>query len=371
MKLGFDAKRCFRNTTGLGNYSRHIVDMLASQPEEFDLHLYTPKTGSAYPSPPSNAHIHTPSGIWKGPLGSVWRTTQLANEAASDGIDIFHGLSNELPIGLHKKGIASVVTIHDLIFERYPSFYKATDRKIYRKKFYNAAHSADIVVAISEQTKFDLMEFYNVPESKIEVIYQDCNPVFDTEFSHDELAKIAVDYKLPSEFILQVGTLEQRKNVGTTVRALAHIPDIPLVLVGRSTPYFEALMKEAQLGGYADRIHHIRVDGMRDLAAFYQLATVFVYPSLFEGFGIPIIEALRSKTPVVTTNSGVFPEAGGPDSLYIHPEDEEELANSVQLLLNNAELRQSAIDSGYAFAEKFRTSQLLTEWTSLYKRLKK
>lgn len=371
MKIGFDAKRCFRNTTGLGNYSRHLVDMIASKSDEFELHLFTPKTGHAYPSPPEKAVIHTPSGLWKGPLSSAWRTSQIASEASNSGIDVFHGLSNEIPTQLRKKGIASIVTIHDLIFERYPSYYKRIDRKIYRQKFKYAALEADVVVAISEQTKTDLIDFYHIPESKIEVIYQDCLPVFGSHFSEDTLKATAAKYKLPAEFLLQVGTLEERKNVESTVRALRDISEIPLVLVGRSTPYFESVMAEAKLEGTASRIHHIRVDSMEELAQFYQLASVFIYPSRFEGFGIPIIEALRSKTPVITTHSGVFPEAGGDDSVYVDPESPEEIASAVNLLLSDSTLSQSIAEKGYEFAEKFRTSHLLEEWTSLYHRFKK
>lgn len=371
MKIGFDAKRCFHNRTGLGNYSRQIIDMLAEVPTEFELHLYTPKLGDAYPNIPHNVSTHVPKGIWKGLLSSLWRTSRISSCAAKDHIDVYHGLSAELPVKLKEKGISSVVTIHDLIFERYPEFYKKIDRKIYHQKIYKAAHTADIVVAISEQTKEDLVNFYHVDPSKIEVIYQDCSSVFDSVFSKNTWDQITSKYQLPKKYILQVGTLESRKNVATTIEAMKQMPDVELVLVGRSTPYFQEIWNREDILPLHDRIHHIQVDNMKELAAIYQGADAFVYPSLFEGFGIPIIEALRSKTPVITNQSGVFPEAGGPDSIYIDPTNPDELAHAVFLLLENDELRNSIAKSGYNFAEKFRTAHLLTQWTSLYNRLKK
>lgn len=369
MKIGFDAKRCFRNSTGLGNYSRHVIDMLANKPEEFELHLYTPKMGEAYPSLPSSAHVHLPTGLWQGPLKSAWRTTQVSKDAARDGIDLYHGLSNEIPIGLAKAKIPSIVTIHDLIFERFPEYYRRIDRNIYRRKFKSGALNATKVVAVSEQSKLDLINFYHIPEDKIEVIYQDCHPAFGASYSDAQKAAVQEKYNLPSEFLLQVGTLERRKNAGNTVKALNFVPDIPLVVVGRSTDYWTAVLEEAKKEGTHRRIMHLKVDGMEDLAIINELATVFVYPSHFEGFGIPIIEALRAGTPVVTTHNGVFPEAGGPSSIYVDPLDPESIAAGINLLLSNSELRNSVSTDGLKYSENFRSSELLKQWTSLYHQL--
>lgn len=369
MKIGFDAKRCFRNTTGLGNYSRHIVDMLSTRPDEFELHLYTPKPGSAYPGIPSHAIVHYPGGMWKGPMSSVWRISQVAKDASRDGIDIYHGLSNELPAGLSKLGIPSIVTIHDIIFERFPEFYKPIDRKIYRKKFKAAAMNSTMVVAVSEQTKRDLIDFYNIPGEKITVIYQDCHPAFGCHFEEEYIRNIRRKYALPEEFILQVGTLEERKNVGNTIRALKYIPEIPLILIGRTTAYWDSLQEEIRREGLEQRVIRLQVEGMDDLAVIYSQATVFAYPSRFEGFGIPVLEALRSGTPVVTTKDGVFPEAGGPDSIYIDPNNPEDIARGLKSLLSDKKLRQKTADAGLEFSEKFRSSRLLEQWTSLYQDL--
>ena len=182
MRIGFDAKRAFFNNTGLGNYSRATINALCRMLPEDDHFLYTPLKGKhTIYSPPENATVRLPSTIWGSQLKSYWRTYGLAKQLAKEKIDIYHGLSNEIPVGIERTGVKSIVTIHDLIFMRLPHLYSPLDRRIYEKKVRNAVRNADRLIAISRQTKEDLRELFGADEEKIRVLYQGCNPGFTTK----------------------------------------------------------------------------------------------------------------------------------------------------------------------------------------------
>ena len=225
LKIGFDAKRIVRNGTGLGSYGRTLVNDLASYPLE--LRLYAPDQGRdqlrqqivqqenvsfCYPAP-----SHLPFSK------ALWRSKGIVSDLKRDGIQVFHGLSGELPIGIRQSGIKSVVTIHDLIFLRHPEFYHWIDTKIYA----------------------DIMEYGEVDESKISLIYQSCAPKF----------KSASAAKGGERYILSVGSIEARKNILLAVKALPYLPEeVKLVIVGRHTPYTDEVCAYAKKEGLSHRI---------------------------------------------------------------------------------------------------------------------
>jgi glycosyltransferase involved in cell wall biosynthesis len=366
MKIGFEAKRVFHNKTGLGNYSRDLVRMISSYYPKTELYLYNPKQAKKelFTYKAENIVEKTPDTLFK----NYWRQKGVVKDLVNDKIDIFHGLSGEIPSGLKKKNIKSVVTIHDLIFMRYPSLYSFIDRKIHYLKFKKAAKNADLVIAISEQTKKDIIEFLKIEEQKIKVVYQGCQPIFKTKISSDELVKVKNKFKLPNEFLLNVGTIEERKNALSIVKSIKNI-DTTLVLIGKKTEYTEQIHSYIKDHNIENKVMFLKDITSNELASIYQLATVFIYPSIFEGFGIPIIEALFSKTPVITTNSGVFPEAGGPNSIYINPNNIEEMEKQIQLLLENKTLRNEMSEKGFEFVQKFNDEIIAHNLMEIYKTL--
>src|SRR6476646_3294199 len=243
MRIGFEAKRAFKNFTGLGNYARSVIQILATQHPENLYFIYTPdkvkndRTKFLFELP--NTIIRsTPLKFLK----SYWRSKGVVKDLIKDGVEIYHGLSHELPSGLKAAGIKSVVTIHDLIYLRYPHYFKWLDRKIYDAKFRSACKSADQIIAISEQTKRDLIHFFKIDELKIEVVYQGCDPIFYATESQTKLDELKSRYQLPDKFLLCVGTIENRKNQLLILKALQNLPDaIHLVLVGKKTPYQDIL----------------------------------------------------------------------------------------------------------------------------------
>ena len=332
MRIGFDGKRAVQNFTGLGNYSRYIVDILCQFYPENEYVLYAPKKREnkrldkltkqyqqlqlSYPTTSS----------WK-KLSSLWRVWGVTQQLEKEKIDIFHGLSNELPLNIHQSEVKSIITIHDLIFLRYPQYYHSIDRKIYTYKFRKACENADKIIAISECTKRDIIEYFRIPADKIEVVYQGCDPSF----------------MLPEQ--------------------------IHLVIVGRHTEYTDKIERFIKENKLEERVHIISNVPFDDLPAFYQLAEIFVYPSRFEGFGIPIIEALYSGIPVVAATGSCLEEAGGPDSIYVHPDDIKGMANAFKQIYSDTERKKEMIEKGQKFAKRFSEEKQAEEILNIYKKL--
>ena len=398
--VGLDAKRIVRNATGLGSYGRTLVRDLSLIPG-LALRLYAPDAGrddlrnqvvGDLPSDRESqvaGNLQSPTFCYpKGwqPLGkSYWRTRGMVKQLRNDGVQVYHGLSGELPIGLQQAGIRSVVTIHDLIFMRHPEWYNVADVKIYTSKFRHALQEADVIVAISECTRRDICELgaeqdvsLNKLEQKVELIYQSCA----TRFSAMPIGTIPDDmtmkliwfvhshYDLPDRYILSVGTIEERKNALLAVKALHRLPDdLSLVLVGRATDYAAQVWSYAKESGLGDRVVMLHDVPDEHLPAIYRLAEAFVYPSRYEGFGIPIIEAIRMGLPVAACTGSCLEEAGGPHSLYVDPDDDEAMAAAISRLLCGAPGREQRIAESQDYIRRFENTDAAQHFADLYRRL--
>lgn len=375
MNVGFDAKRITHNRTGLGNYGRFIVRVLSTYYPGNKYHLYSPSKSKgrlcSELEGDANINFHYPDRFIFRLFKAVWRSGALMSSLKKDKIELFHGLSNELPYGLRKNSIRSIVTIHDLIFLRYPQFYKPIDRWIYTKKFRTACRQADRVIAISEMTKRDIVRFFNIKEDKISVVYQGCDASFTHTVTQEKKDSIRATYHLPSRFILNVGSIESRKNLLLIVKAMKYLKehDIELVAIGRRTSYADEVEQYAKGNGLADRVHLISNVSFADLPAVYQMADLFIYPSFFEGFGIPIIEAMHSGVPVIAATGSCLEEAGGPDSIYIDPDDERMLAEKISLVLSSSELAGMMKIRGKEYVKQFSDEVIARDIIQLYRDL--
>ena len=362
MKIAFDAKRFFHNTSGLGNYSRDLVRILAQYFPENEYILLNKNKSERGSDILENSNVH----FVETSKGKMSRQFKMGKDAQKQNADVFHGLSGELPLKWDRKPIKKIVTIHDLIFERYPQYYSFFDRKIHFWKFRKAANSADKIIAISEQTKRDIIQFLKVPESKIEVIYQGCHKAFKEQQSEEFIQKTKEKYSLPEKFILNVGTIEERKNLLNVLKALKDT-NIPLVVVGKKTKYFRKVEQFVQQ--HKISVQFLEGVSMDELAAIYKLADIFVYPSFFEGFGIPVIEALFSKTVVITSNTSCLPEAGGPDSVYVDPENHLDIQSKIKFLWDNESERKRRADKGFHFVQQFNVEPIANNLMNLYRKI--
>jgi glycosyltransferase involved in cell wall biosynthesis len=369
MRLGFDAKRVFHNTTGLGNYGRDVLRILRARFPGHGYFAYSPRPSAA----PAVAAAEGAALELRGPRDAIgravpalWRQRGIVSDLAADRIDLFHGLTNELPSGIESTRIATVVTIHDLIFERFPALYPPIDRRIYRWKFRSAARRARVVVAASEETRRDLLELYGVDPARIRVVYQTCHPAFRAAPDPALAAALRERLRLPSSFLLAVGTLEERKNLALVLRALVKLPDVSLVAVGRPTPYAQRLAAFVEANGLSGRVRFLQGLSMPELAALYRLADAAVYCSRVEGFGIPVLEAITAGTPVVTTRGGVFPEVGGDAAAYVDPDDADELRGVLEGILSDPARRARMREAGLAHAARFRDEVIADGLMAVY-----
>jgi len=370
LRIGFDAKRAFQNYTGLGNYSRSVIESLSACYPANQYFLYAPRatrnqrTEALFGA--SNLHIRQPRLPF---LKSLWRSRLVVSDLQKDGIQLYHGLSNELPVGI-SKNIRTVVTIHDLIFLRYPQYYKAADRRIYEAKFRYACRHADAIVAISEQTKRDIVHYFGTLPERIRVIYQTCDPLFEQPVTSGQLQAVKSRYNLPDRYLLNVGTIEPRKNALLILKAMTRLPDTaPLVLIGKETDYAAVLRKFIAANGLEPKVIFLKDVAFTDLPAIYRQASVFIYPSEFEGFGIPVLEALKSGVPVIAATGSCLEEAGGTGSIYIDPADDAALAEAIRSIPGDEAIRNRMTQQGLAFAAGFSESIHAKNLVQLYQSL--
>ena len=369
MRIGFDAKRAFHNHTGLGNYSRFIIKALLKYASQNEYLVYSPQP----PNPQKGSFFDEKKFSIKTPplgVGGLWRSFLISKDLQRDSIQIYHGLSNELPFGLEKSGIKTVVTIHDLIFERYPRLYPFLDTLIYKFKFRKACKNADVIVAVSEQTKRDIVEFYGTNPDKIKVIYQDCDEVFQVKLSEETIKNVTAKYDIKKKYILSVGTIIERKNQASLVASFHKISlsNYQLILVGGHSKYQNQIEKYIQ----ENKVQNVEILNkvpFQDLPAFYQGASLFVYPSFFEGFGIPIVEALHSGVPVVAATGSCLEEAGGDGALYANPTDVDDLADKIMTVLANKELQKTLVEAGQKHVQKFTAERIAKELNEIYQGL--
>nr|MCR5712871.1 glycosyltransferase family 4 protein [Prevotella sp.] len=230
-------------------------------------------------------------------------------------------------------------------------------------KFRQTLKEADCIIAISERTKQDIMELGHISDERIRLVYQSYAPRFSTTATTAQQQEVRQRYRLPERFILNVGTIEQRKNLRLAVDALSLLPsDIHLVAVGRQTGYAKSLPQ-------SNRLHLLSGVPDDDLAVIYRLAEAFVYPSRYEGFGIPIIEAIAAGLPVVACTGSCLEEAGGPSCLYVDPDDTEGMAAAILSVLDGADGRTERIRLSQQYIERFRGTDVAGQVLEIYREL--
>jgi glycosyltransferase involved in cell wall biosynthesis len=368
LRIGFDAKRLFNNATGLGNYSRTLVKGLREEFPQHAYHLFSPRIRRAA----ETEYFFGPGFKRRSPAavpGPIWRSFLLRCDIADAAIDIYHGLSNELPFGIDASGTCAVVTIHDLLFHFYPEDYSWIDRRIYEAKFRYACAKAHRIIAVSESTRRDLMERYGVAEEKIAVVYQACDERFRREIGEAELGAVRSRYGLPAQYLLYVGTVNRRKNLLSLVKAMELVKGssrLPLVAVGRGGEYKREVQKYVSDRGLADVVRFAPPVDPADLPAVYRRAKIVILPSRYEGFGLPIVEALASRVPVITSKVSSLPEAAGPGACYADPDKPESIAEGITKLLADPEYARRLAGEGHRYTQQFNAPDLSRKLMAVY-----
>jgi glycosyltransferase involved in cell wall biosynthesis len=366
VKIGLDAKRAFGNATGLGNYARWLIRGLVLHYPQHQFYLFTPTLNNDFEHEVAtwpNCTIispHGPSKLFK----KMWRTYAIAALCNELQLDVYHGLSNELPVGIENFAGKKLVTIHDLIFLRYPHYYSNIDRYIYKKKFTYAAKHANWLIATSKQTSSDLSDILGISEDKIRVVYQNCSDTFGPQAMTKPLPEWAV-----KPYMVCVGTIEPRKRQKQLVKAFAkaNIPQMHLYIIGRSTSYANEVETEIVKNGLQHRVSILNNVNTSELPAMYAHSKAAIYLSEFEGFGIPLLEAMRCNAPLIAANTSSLPEVAGDAALYANIDDTHTLATHIASLANDPDVANKLKQAAAIQAHTFDNNVLLANVMALYR----
>lgn len=319
MRIGYDAKRYYKNRTGLGNYSRRLIDQLSSLHAEDDFYLFVANEKNPIANYPNQVIINH-----KALFPALWRSFSIKRDIAKQSVDLYHGLSNELFSG-ELPNVKKIVTIHDIIFKIYPQYFPKIDRIFYDYKTAMACKNADKIIAVSENTKNDLLRHYPIKDTKIEVIHP---PMKIIENSNVDTQKDGPRYWL------YVGTVEERKDVLLLIKAVQKLNEkLPLYIIGDGKKYLSQVKEYVMTNHLEKQVIFLSHISDQELHRYYQGALAVIYPSMYEGFGLPILEAIQYGKPVITTHSSSLPEAGGSIALYIKAGDVNDLMEKMTYVL--------------------------------------
>jgi len=359
MRIGFDATSAVRQGAGIGRNTRELLRALAQHDpaNAYRLIYASPPGAPDQPLPRlgPNFHVrHLPfDDLW---LARLWHRAQMPLPVnwLTGAIDLFHAPDFTLPPTL--PGTRTVLTVHDLSFVRDPESAVPVLRAYLNKVVPRSVARTDHVLADSQATRADLMALYGTAPEKITVLYSGVNPVFQPVSDPARLAAVRAKYGLgPAPFVLGLGTLQPRKNFARLIQAVARQPDplLNLVLVGGKGWLNDAIFAEVARSGLEGRVIFPGFAADEDLPALYSAARVFAYPSTYEGFGLPILEAYACGTPVVTSTASCLPEVAGDAALLVNPTDVDALAAALHQAASDEALRTTLSASGFERVKAF------------------
>lgn len=360
MKIGIFTGDHTKNETGIGNYILNLVNQFKLFPDELSI-IRHPK---GYDYSIKNQII--PYTISSAGM-MVWSCAVAAQKYLISDLDIVHSPTLALfPIKPHDN---YVLTVHDIIFKKFPQFLpKGTVR--HTNLFFNRNLTlADKIIADSESTKNDLVLEYKVPIDKITVIPVAADQIYH-KLPEREILKIKEKYTLFNPFILYVGTIEPRKNITLILKAFAHcqkfLPEYNLVIAGKKGWYYNEIYHTLSQLHIHEKVIFLGYIPLEDLPGLYNAADLFVYPSLYEGFGIPPLEAMQCGTPVITSNTSSLPEVMGDNGVMINPYKFEDLCDAIKKILLDSKFREFQIQYGHERARQFSWKKTAEMTTSVY-----
>lgn len=357
--IAIDYTPAYEQGGGIGRYVRELVRALAALDSATDYRLFVAGASPAQlPAPPAPNFSWRPSRITPAWYARLWHRARLPFpvEAVTGRVRLFHATDFVLPPTL--PGTRTLLTVHDLSFVRVPEAASPSLKAYLDKVVPRSVRRADHVLADSEATKRDLVELYNTPADKVTVLLSGVDARFARIEEPSALEQVRARYHIPkTPYVFAVGTVQPRKNYGRLIEALARLRaqshDIDLVIAGGRGWLEDPIYDTIRTTGMSDHVHFIGFADDADLPALYSGAACVATPSLYEGFGLPVLEAFACGTPVVTSNLSSLPEVAGDAALTITPTDLDQLTHTLERLLTDSELRATLIQRGFARARQF------------------
>lgn len=344
MLIGIDASRALdAQPTGTEIYSRRIIEALVAleSPHHFRLYFRSAPPPHAFPGAESRPI----------PFPRLWTHARLSWEMVQRPPDALFIPAHVLPLA-HPR--ASLVTVHDLGYLYFPSAHPWLQRLYLNLSTRWNARAAMHLLADSKATKADLVTHYGIPEEKITVAYPGYDETLSPARDPAEIETVKARYDIGGDYFLYVGTLQPRKNLSRLIAAFATSQsDATLVLAGKRGWFCEDLWAQARHSGIEGRVRFPGYVSEEDKAALLSGAVAFVFPSLHEGFGLPVLEAQACGCPVITSTTSSLPEVAGDAALLVEPDDTDAIASAMRRVINNADLREMLIERGFANLRRF------------------
>ncbi len=371
MQIAVDASSTISPRTGVGTYTYNLLQALGEidKTNEYILYFNYFRPSKIVPKFEQSNFKKVINRIPAKVQRILHNNLKLPIELFVGGIDIFHSPNYFLP---PTRSAQTIITIYDLTFKRFPETRIRSDVRYYNKWVPAAAKMANRVITISQSTKQDIIELLDIPENKVDVI---CGAT-DNQFVPIEdiqiLQRVKAKYNLPEKFSLYVGTLEPRKNIPTLLQAFAILKKqhhLKLVIAGRKGWLYDEIfetVKKLKLTGDVIFTGYICE---KDLPALYNLADLFVFPSFYEGFGLPVLEAMACGLPVITSDTSSLPEVVGDAGIMVDPYDVEGLAEAMYKVLADATLQQRMRAKGLQRAELFSWEETARKTLAVYRKL--
>lgn len=357
MKIALDYTSAARQRAGIGRYTRSLIRALAQYDTTNQYALYVPRDAQYLDDTrafPKNFRI-TRAPLSERYMVAMWQRAQipLPVEIFTGRSDIFYSPDFVLPPTRAKK---KILTVHDLSFKRVPETAVPNLKWYLEDAVPRAVQRADLILADSDATRADLIELFDAPAARIQTLYSGYDEFFHPITTEHELARVRTTYQLTKPFVLHVGTIEPRKNLARLIQAFARLPqrgEIELVIAGGRGWMYDEIYAAPQKFGVSASVRFIGFTPDADLPALYSLAELVAYPSLYEGFGLPVLEAMACGAAVVTSNNSSLPEVAGDAALLIEARDVDALAFAMQKILDDSSLRAQLKQRGLVQAQKF------------------
>lgn len=300
----------------------------------------------------------------------LWEQFALPIWARRDGVRLLHGLAFALPL---VRPCPGVVTVYDLSFVRFPQFFRGVHAAYLRLFTRLSCRAAERIIAISESTRRDIAQLYGIPPARLDTAPPGVDPIF-RPLPREQVETFRQRRGLPETFILHVGTLEPRKNHLKLLQALAHLSPSPfppstfhLFCIGGQGWGYEAIYAAVERLNLKERVTFVGYVPAQELPLWYNAATLLAYPSLYEGWGMPVLEALACGTPVITSNLAALPEAAGAAGILVSPHDADELAAAIHRLLRDTDLRRQLSQTGLTHAAQFTWERTAQQTVQVYR----